>query len=389
MAFDFDTPIDRRRTNCAKWDGMESGYGVSPDNGLAMWVADMDFRAPPAVNQTLHNLADHGVHGYFGDESAYKAAITNWMATRHNWSIDPDWVLSSPGLCAALGIAIQRLTTPDDSVIVFTPVYHAFLRMITANDRRAVESELKQVDGIYQMDLDALEAQLDGSEKVVLLCSPHNPAGRVWTAEELRALADFCIAHDLYLISDEVHHDLLFPGHVHVPTALAAPDITSRLITLTAPSKTFNIAGADCGQVTIEDPTLRETMRKGLSAASLGSSRLGKMMATAAYAHGAPWVDALLLYLDENRRQFCDGVNRINGLTAMPMQSTYLAWVDFSDTGLEREAFTSQVTDVAKIAPNLGPTFGKGGESFLRFNLGTTRSRVADAVERLENAFAG
>ena len=179
MDFDFDKIIDRRNTNCGKWDAMEKLFGVSPDDGLSMWVADMDFRSPPAVNATLHNLAEHGVHGYYGDDRAYKAAIINWMKHRHGWEVKPEWILSTHGLVSALGHLLQVFSQPGDGVIVFTPVYHAFHRIIDANDRRRVQSPMKIVGGRYEMDLHALANQLDGSEKILFLCSPHNPGGRV------------------------------------------------------------------------------------------------------------------------------------------------------------------------------------------------------------------
>lgn len=388
MTFDFDKPIDRRRTNSSKWDNMLDATGVSPDDGLAMWVADTDFEVPPAVSATLGALTEHGVHGYFGDDRAYKAAIQGWLGSRHGWQVKPEWILSSPGLVSAVAMCLQALTEKGDGIVLFTPVYHAFHRIIHANERRVVESQLVEQDGRYVMDLEALATKLDGTEKMVILCSPHNPGGRVWSDEELRALGDFCALHDLLLISDEVHMDLVYPGHRHRMTALAVPGIEDRLITLYGPGKTFGINGALIGNLIIENEELRRKVAHALSAAGLGVNRLSAMMATAAFAHGAEWTDALVAYLDENRQMFQDRVNALPGIRCMPLDATFLAWVDFSGTGMDPEEFTRRVKQDARIAVNEGPSFGTGGENWLRFNLGTRRALVADALERLEHAFA-
>ncbi|MFT6227091.1 MAG: cystathionine beta-lyase, partial [Paracoccaceae bacterium] len=200
MSFDFDRIIDRRGTHSAKWDSMEGYYGVSPDDGISMWVADMDFAAPPAVADALHRIADHGVFGYHGAQTDYFAAIQGFMKRRHGWDVDPAWITTTPGLVTGTANCVQAFTAPGEGVIVFTPVYHAFHRVIVANNRRVVESPLVEVNGRYAMDLDALAAALDGSEKMMIFCSPHNPGGRVWSRDEIRAAADFCVAHDLIFV---------------------------------------------------------------------------------------------------------------------------------------------------------------------------------------------
>ena len=257
--FDFDEVIDRRGTHCSKWDQMEALYGVAPADGLAMWVADMDFRPPAAVTQALAAEVDHGVFGYFGDDRAYKAAIAGWMDRRHGWQVDPAAIATTHGVVAGLSICLQAFTEPGDGVILFSPVYHAFYRAIRANGREVVESPLVlREDGRYAMDLDALAAALTGRERILLLCSPHNPGGRIWSRDELRAVADFCTAHDILLVSDEIHHDLILPGNRHLPMPVAAPESLDRLVMLTAATKTFNIAGALTGNAIVPDAALRE-----------------------------------------------------------------------------------------------------------------------------------
>ncbi|MCP5086946.1 MAG: pyridoxal phosphate-dependent aminotransferase [Rhodobacteraceae bacterium] len=385
----FDEIIERRGTHSNKWDTMESNYGVSPDDGLAMWVADMDFRSPDCVIKAARKLTDFGVFGYYGDYSDYNNAICWWMENRHGWRVEPDQIFTTLGLVNAIGMVLQAYTEPGDGVVIFTPVYHSFARVTKAAGRQVVECPLALNNGQYQMDFDRYDAQMTGREKIVILCSPHNPGGCVWTREELRQVASFCERHDLLLISDEIHHDLVFEGYNHLPMPLAAPEIADRLIMLTAPSKTFNVAGNHCGQVIIPDATLRARFQGLMKALSVSPTIYGVEMTRAAYSpEGAAWVDALRAYLEENARTLDAGIARIPGLKSMPLQSTFLSWVDFSGTGMEPREFTDRVLKTAKIAVNLGPTFGMGGENFLRFNIGCPRSMVDEAVSRLQDAFS-
>lgn len=386
--FDFDEPIDRRRTHSVKWDMMEPYFGVPAEGGLAMWVADMDFRPPPAVMAALAREIETGVPGYFGDEKAYRAAIQGWMARRHGWEIAPEWILTTHGLVAAVGLAVQAFSEPGDGVILFTPVYHAFARVIGANGRQVVESRLVERDGRYVMDLDALAAQLTGRERMVVFCSPHNPGGRIWSVEEQRALAAFCAAHDLILVSDEIHHDLVMPGLSHTPMAVAAPEAADRLVTLTATTKTFNIAGALTGNAIVADPGLRARIAARIGAAGGSPNRFGVLMATAAYDGGDAWLDALRPYLAENARIFDAGVAAVPGVSSMPLDSTYLAWVDFRRLGMEQAEIERRLREGARIAASPGPQFGGGGEGWMRFNLAMPRARVEDAVARIQAAFS-
>ncbi len=383
----FDEIIERRGTHSIKWDKMQAVYGVPPEDGLSMWVADMDFKPPQAVRYALQKAVDLGVFGYYGPDTSTRAAICSWMLRRHGWRAEPGWISITHGLVAAVALALQAYSRRGDGVILFTPVYHAFARMIEYNGRRVVESELVLKAGRYEMDLAALEASMDGTERMVILCSPHNPGGRVWSKAELRALADFCVKHDLILVSDEVHHDLVFPPHKHVMMALAAPDIADRLITLVAASKTFNLAGGMTGAAVISDADLRARFVAAHQAAGSSPNQFGMIMTESAYNEGEDWLEELLAYLTENRRIFDEGVNAIPGLCSMELQSTYLAWVDFSGTGMAMDEVKNRVETVAKIAANYGESFGKGGESFLRFNLGCRRAVVEDAVKRLQTAF--
>jgi cystathionine beta-lyase len=384
----FDSPINRLGTHCVKWDMMQALYGVSPTEGLAMWVADMEFAPPAAVQQALEKMTAHGIYGYFGDDRAYLDAIRWWMDTRHGWQVDPSHIFTTHGLVNGTGLCVDAFTAPGDGVVLMTPVYHAFARTIRAAGREVAECRLALRDGRYEMDFAAWDAQMTGREKMLILCSPHNPGGRVWTRAELQATADFCRRHDLILVSDEIHHDLLFPGQSHAVMA-HIEGIADRLVMMTAATKTFNIAGSHTGNVIIADPALRKRFAERMMALGISPNSFGLHMVTAAYSpEGAKWVDDLMAYLDGNRRLFDEGINAIPGLRSMPLEATYLSWVDFSGTGMAPAEFTARVEREARIVANHGHTFGAGGDSFLRFNIAAPRSPVRDAVERLQKAFA-
>ncbi len=384
---DFDTLIPRKGTHSVKWDMMQTLYGVSPDDGLAMWVADMEFRPPACVQTALENMLAHGIYGYYGDDAAYLAAIQWWMKTRHGWDIDTKHIFTTHGLVNGTALCLQAFTDVGDGVILMTPVYHAFARVIIASGRQVVECPLALNEGRYMLDIPAWEARLTGRERMLILCSPHNPGGRIWSAEELAQIAAFCARHDLILVSDEIHHDLVMPGQKHTVMA-HIEGVQNRLVMMTATTKTFNIAGAHTGNVIIADTALRMRFAAACNAAGLSANSFGLFMATAAYSpEGAAWVDALMAYLAENARVFDEGIHAIPGLRSMKMDATYLAWVDFSALGMDQGEVISRVQNTAKIAANHGAGFGKGGESYLRFNLAAPRSMITDAVGRLQHAF--
>jgi cystathionine beta-lyase len=384
----FDEIIDRRGTHSDKWDMMQAKYGVSPEAGIPMWVADMDFRPPACVTEALIGMTQHGVYGYYGDDAAYRAAIQWWMQTRHGWTVETDAIFTTHGLVNGTSMCVDTWTAPGDAVVLFTPVYHAFARVIRAAGREVRECPLVTNAGRYEMDFDAYDALMTGNEKMLILCSPHNPGGRVWTKAELEGVADFARRHNLILVSDEIHHDLVMPGQRHI----AMPHIegiANRLVMMTATTKTFNIAGAHLGNVIVPDAKLRAQFAARMGAMGISPNSFGLFMAEAAYSpEGAEWVDALCAYLDGNRQLFESGMQAIPGVRAMPLEATYLTWIDFSGTGMSAAEYTGRVERDARVVANHGPTFGTGGESFLRFNIATPRARVQEAVERIQTAFA-
>jgi cystathionine beta-lyase len=385
----FDEKIERRGTHSDKWDMMESKYGVSPKDGIPMWVADMDFRPPECIQKAVENLSGHGVYGYYGDDTSYRKAIQWWMKNRHGWDLNTDWIFSTHGLVNGAAMCIETFSNPGDHIVLFTPIYHSFFRVIRAANRQILECPLVKNKGRYEFDFHSYDNLMTGKEKIVILCSPHNPGGRVWSKQELKEVADFAKRHDLILISDEIHHDIVYPGANHIPMTSIDEDIYDRLVMMTATTKTFNIAGAHTGNVIIPDEKLRQKFAIKVSAFGLSPNSFGLFMAKAAYSpEGAVWVDELIKYLDKNRQIFDNAISKIPGLETMKLEGTYLAWVDFTKTGMEQKEFVNRVQNTAKIATNLGSTFGQNGGSFLRFNFATTTENVKLAVERLDNAFS-
>jgi cystathionine beta-lyase len=387
--FDFDRVIERRGTHASKWDLIARYSGIAAPDAIPMWVADMDFAAPPGVTQALAEETKRATHGYYGDTGSWAAALADWMARRHGWQVDPAWVSPTPGIVSGLGLVLQAVSAPGDEVVVFPPAYHAFRRIILANERRILDAQLVEANGRYRMDLDGLRAKLTPATKVVFFCSPHNPGGNVWSIDEIRALAALCAERDLILVSDEIHCDLVFAGSKHTPTIMAAPEIADRLITCVAATKTFNLAGAHVGACVTTNAALKRRLDARVMAGGLGSYNLFGMIATeAAWRTGDAWLDALLPYLAGSRDLFDARIAAAApGARAMRLDATYLAWVDFSRTGLPPEEVAARVKNRARIFASPGSQFGPGGETWLRFNFATPRPILVEALGRLEEAF--
>jgi len=388
--FDFDRVINRRGTHASKWDMMAKLSGIAAADGIPMWVADMDFAAPPGVTEALTADVTRAVHGYYADTGSWAISLAEWMMRRHGLAIDPAWVSPTPGVVSGLGLILQAVTEPGDEVVVFPPAYHAFRRIIVANERRILDAQLSLRQGHYAMDLDALRSKLTPKTKVVFFCSPHNPGGTVWPVEEIRALAAFCDEHDLILVSDEIHCDLVFKGARHTPTMTAAPQIADRLISCFAATKTFNLAGAHVGACVTSNAALKRKLDARIAASGLSSYNLFGMLATeAAWRTGEAWLDALLPYLAKNRDMLDARIEAAApGARSMRLDATYLAWVDFSGTGLAAADVADRVASRARIYASPGSQFGPGGENWLRFNFATPRPILEDALKRLDDAFA-
>jgi len=387
--FDFDRVIERRGTHASKWDNMARLSGIEAPDAIPMWVADMDFAAPSGVTDALAAEIERATYGYYADTGSWAAALAGWMARRHGLRIDPSWVSQTPGVVSGLGLILQAVSAPGDEVVVFPPAYHAFRRIILANERRILDAQLVEAGGRYCMDLDALRAQLTPRTKVVFFCSPHNPGGTVWSADEIRALAALCAERDLILVSDEIHCDLLLDGAKHTPTIVAAPEITDRLITCLAATKTFNLAGAHVGACVTSNAALKRRLDARIMASGLASyNGFGMITTEAAWRTGEAWLDALLPYLAASRDLFDARIEAAApGARSMRLDATYLAWVDFSGTGLSPEEVAARVKNRARIFASPGPQFGPGGETWLRFNFATPRPILEQALGRLADAF--
>jgi len=383
----FDVIADQRGGFADRWDNMARATGATAPDALPMWVADMDFPTPEPILDALREDLARGVLGYFAQAERVTEAVAGWMERRHGLSVDPESVRYAPGVMAVIGTVIEAFARPGEAIVLFSPVYHAFYGKVRRMGREITECPLRLAGGRYEMDLDDLEARLTGRERLVFLCSPHNPGGRLWDAGEVRALAELCERHDLVLVSDEIHMDLVFPGHRHIPTAVAAPDIAHRLITVSGASKGFNVAGGETAFGIIHDAELRARFDVAHGSRNGTPNRFGMIMLEAAFTRCDAWSDAVRAYLAENFRIWRQAIGALPGIEVMDMPSTYLSWVDFAGTGMTSEESHGRIARDARLGVNRGPQFGTGGETFQRFNIALPRARLREAIARMQAAF--
>lgn len=388
MQYDFDTPIDRTHTWSIKHDfKKENGKA---DDILPLWVADMDFRSPDSVVEALKKAVDHGIFGYSRADESYFDAVAAWYQKRHHLTLQPEWMTCTPGIVFALSIAVRAFTQEGDAVLIQPPVYHPFSRAILRNKRTLVENPLVLKDGHYEMDLEDLEQKvLDEHVKLMILCNPHNPVGRVWTREELTSLADICLRHHVYVISDEIHGDFVWQGHEQTPYASISEEACLHSMMCTAPSKTFNLAGMATSNLFIPDPEMRRKFRSELlDVGQENMNRLGLFACRAAYEGGGEWLDQLIGYLAGNLalvRDFCK--NRVPQIQLVEPEGTYLAWLDCRELGMTDDELMAFFSDEAKVWLDPGTHSGEQGSGFMRFNLGSSRSVIAQALDQIEAAW--
>lgn len=381
MSFDFDTPIDRARSDSQKWQKY-AGQDILP-----LWVADMDFAAPPVVVDALHARVAHGVLGYAKPLPALADATVAYCARRYGWQVDPAWLVWLPGLVTGLNVAARALGEEGDEILCTTPVYPPFMSSPANQRRRTVAVPLVKNGARWEMDFAALERAITPRSRAFFLCSPHNPVGRAFTRAELTQLADFCVRHNLALVSDEIHCDLILDDIAHVPTATLSPEIAARSITLMAPSKTYNVPGLGTSLAIIPDPALRAAFTRAASGIVPDANVLGLVACEAAFRHGEPWRRELLAYLRGNRDLIEQTVasGQLPGVTMTHVEATYLAWLDISALRLSNaHAFFEQ----HGVGFSDGAPFGAAPNTHVRLNFGCTRATLREALARLARAVA-
>lgn len=380
MKYDFDEIVPRRGTNAIKWD-MDTDPEVLP-----MWVADMDFRTAPAVAAALQRRVQHDIFGYATAPKAYYDAITGWFRRRHGWQIRPEWVLHTTGVIPALSAVIKALTQPGDKVLIQTPVYNHFFTSIHNSGCQAAESPLVYRDNTYTIDFDDLERKAaDPAVKLMLLCNPHNPAGRVWTPAELRRIGELCLRHDVVVVADEIHCELVMPGFSHTPFASLCEEFERSSVTCTSPSKAFNLAGLQVANIFAADAALRARIGHSLQINETGEiGPLAIEALIAAYDEGAEWLDALNEYLHDNYRFLREYFDRnLPQYPVLPLEGTYLVWVDCRASGLTSDELETKLLEEAKLRINPGSIYGEAGRDFIRLNIACPRKLLAEGLDRL------
>jgi cysteine-S-conjugate beta-lyase len=387
MHYNFDEIIERNGTSSLKYDGKKRYFGT--DDVLPMWVADMDFRSPDFILDALQKKISHGILGYNIKPESFYTSVIDWLKRRFGWEVKPEWISFTPGVVAALNFGVMSLTEPGEKVIIQTPVYAPFFKVVENHDRKLVINQLKLNNGRYVMDLENLESQIDSSTKAIILCSPHNPAGRVWQKDELMALGEICIKHNLIVISDEIHSDLIFKGHNHIPFATLSEQLADITVTCMAPSKTFNIAGLACSVIITPNPKLKSHFDTLPNSFDLNNGNLFGIEAfQAAYTYGDEWLGQLLEYLDGNMDFLEDYINRhIHNIKVIRPEGTYLVWLDCREMHMSPKELRDFFIRDAKVGLNSGTDFGPGGEGFMRMNAGCPRAIIAEGLRRIEKAF--
>ena len=383
MQYDFDAVIDRRTTSSVKWhrsDGRD-------DEILPLWIADMDFPSPDPVARALADRAGHPVYGYTEASASYFEAAAGWMRDRQGWQVSPDWILPSDGVVRDLYMLVRNMVAPGEKVLIQPPIYHPFFAAIRDNRAEVVENPLIADHGRYTMDFEDLERKLSsGPVKLALLCSPHNPVGRVWTADELETFASICRTHGVRVVVDEIFGDLVYPSNQFVPFQTVSRDILPRTIICTSPGKTFNLAGLRFSNLIIADEASRlDVKRWRAETGAFGVNIFGLAAGESAYRAGGEWFDQMLAYLAGNLSLIRDSVsNRIPNVRLIEPEGTFLAWLDFRGMGLSSPELSRLIRETARLHLIDGPVFGTGGEGFERLNFACPRSRLLEALTRLE-----
>jgi cystathionine beta-lyase len=385
MSYNFDEYIERRNTKSIKWDGMKDIFGTN--DALPMWVADMDFLSPPAVVDAIVKRAEHGVYGYTLKDDRFYNSFIKWVEKRHDWKIKKEWVTAAPGVVSALALSILAFTKPGDEIILQPPVYYPFFRIVSGLNRKIVYNPLLFENGRYTMDFEDLKNKINEKTKMLILCSPQNPTGRVWTAAELTELGNICKENGVIIASDEIHADIVYKEYKHVPIA-SLSDFSDLTITFMAPSKTFNVAGLNTAMAITSNEELLKGFSTMLENMGLGIGNVfGITASEAAYESGEGWLEALIDYLKRNLDFLKSFVKeRMPQVKVVEPEGTYLVWLDFRALNLDDQELRSLMLEKAKVALDDGYIFGIGGSGFQRLNIATPRKLLKEGLERIEKA---
>ena len=386
MKFNFDKIIDRTNNFSAKWSEMNKNFGTN--DLLPMWVADMDFLTAPCVMEALKDRLEQGIFGYTTRPSSYNESIVNWLDNRFSWKINQEWLMFSPAVITSISLLIQNLTQKNDKIMIQEPVYSPFHNIVESNERSLVISPLVKLDdGSYVMDYEDIEAKIK-DVKVFILCNPHNPVGRVWTREELTRLGEICLKHNVLIISDEIHSDIILKNHKHTPFASISKEFRENTITCMAPTKTFNLAGLQSSFLVISNPYYYEVMDKAFSILDIKRNNAFSLVATeAAYNYGEDWLYELIKYIEGNVDFAIDYIkNHMPQLKVKKPEGTYLLWVDFSNLNVDKKDLKNALINKGRIALSDGSSFGIGGDGYYRINLACPRSMVLEGLKRIEFA---
>ncbi|MCT1579102.1 pyridoxal phosphate-dependent aminotransferase [Oceanobacillus kimchii] len=383
----FEEVFDRKQTRSVKWDMVQEVF--QSNDVLPMWVADMDFKAPEEVNQALIERAKHGIYGYTAIDSDVSSAVVNWLHRRHDWSIDPSWLSYSPGVVNSLHMAVQAFTEPGDNILIQTPVYTPFYNLIKELDREIVKNPLVYENQYYTIDFHDLEKKLADGVKAFILCSPHNPVGRVWKKEELQKMAELCLQYDVMIFSDEIHADLVFPGQKHIPIATLSEEVADNTITCMAPSKTFNLAGLDASYVITSNKENRQKLDKAFHRQGFHNmlNTMGNTAMEAAYRHGDSWLDELVQVLEQHAHYVREMFEaHAPDLKVTHAEGTYLLWVDCSSLGLNKQELKKFMVEQARVGLNAGQDYGIEGDTFMRINIACPRATLEEGIKRIISA---
>lgn len=386
MKYNFNKIINRAGTHSLKWDFCEKFTGEK--DILPMWVADMDFEAPKPVVEAIRKWTEHGIFGYTERSDPYYDAVIQWMKKRHDWEIQKEWITCTPGVVPSINIAVQAFSQPGDKVILQPPVYYPFMSAVLNNGRRVVNNNLKIEEGRFLIDYEALKNSIDEKTRMIILCSPHNPVSRVWTKDELETLAKICLEHDIIMVSDEVHSDLVMKQYRHTPLATLSEEVEKAVVTCTAPNKTFNLAGLQMANIIIPNRTLYNQFKNTVAKAGLEMANMFGIVATeAAYKHGEEWLEQLLKYLQQNYNFLVSFIEEnIPQVKVFPLEGTYLVWLDFRTYGLSDEKMKELLRKKAKVWLSEGYIFGEGGEGFQRMNIACPRKLLEEGLTRIAKA---